>query len=118
MSRLREKDEPTPWEQLLTSGITDPRAGTIVEQVFGRGPLGIILCDGCGRWQDFPPPDTLDAMRATAEAAGWRLGELGKGDDRCPICTATPHGIGPKLSVEIDKKIVKLREIKRALPAR
>jgi len=67
-------------------GITDRRADTI-RQVFGGGPaLGIIRCDLCGRWQNFPPPHTFDAMRAAAQAAGWRLGENSEGDDRCPIC--------------------------------
>jgi hypothetical protein len=87
MSRLHEKDDPLPWQaRTHLLAFFGPNVDKIMHRVMRVPDFGIIRCDSCGRWQDFPPPHTFDAMRAAAQAAGWRLGDKGEGNDRCPIC--------------------------------
>jgi hypothetical protein len=88
MYRLHEADEPTPWERspLLPelARYVGADADEFLRFLYGREPsFGIIRCNGCGRWQDFPPPLTFKAMRAKAREAGWRRDGP---DDLCPRC--------------------------------
>lgn len=88
---LREADEPTPWERTRLpelGRIMGPQADKLLRLLFKREPnFGIIRCDGCGRWQEFPPPITFDAIRKSAVEAGWRMhGGADAVNDLCPIC--------------------------------
>lgn len=83
--RLHEADEPKPWEgRKIRAALFGKNADYQVGVLMGRGPdAGLISCDGCGRWQDFPPPHTFDAMRAAAIACGW---QRSNDQDYCPVC--------------------------------
>lgn len=87
MSKLHDKDEPKPWERLglpVTLAMVGEFADLSMALLVGRGgDFGVISCDSCGRWQDFPPPFQFAPMRQKAHAAGWRRD--GK-RDLCPIC--------------------------------
>jgi hypothetical protein len=83
MSRLHEADEPVPYPA-PNRVVVGKQADLIMPEVFGReADFAILVCNGCARWQDFPPPYRFDALRLKAAAVGWRRdGER----DLCPIC--------------------------------
>lgn len=83
---LHEADEPKPWEKLglpITS-LYGRHVDELMMVMFGKPPeIGVLVCNGCGRWQEFQPPFRFDAMRQRALKAGWlRDGN----NDLCPIC--------------------------------
>ena len=91
MSRLHEADEPLPWQRKAMTEwfrLIGPSADEFLTTLLNHEPqFGIIKCNGCGRWQDFPPPHTFVAMRAAAKAVGWkRTGAGSHALDFCPIC--------------------------------
>jgi hypothetical protein len=84
VSRLHEKNEPLPWGEADLRAFIGKWTVQDLYALYKRGTdLGIVICNGCGRWQDFPPPYTFAAVRAAATAAGWRRADE---DDLCPLC--------------------------------
>jgi hypothetical protein len=85
MGRLREKNEPFPWErQAGADADRRPDTDKMLTAFFKRRPdFGIIRCNNCGRWQEFQPSHTFEAIRVEAEAAGWRRDGV---RDLCPVC--------------------------------
>jgi len=75
VSRLHEKNKPVPCTSMLKSAFVGPSADEMLCAVYrrGLGPDFSVVCEGCGRWQNFPRPFTFEALRAVGrmEARGW-----------------------------------------------
>lgn len=90
--QLHDKEDPLPWAEEMQRAHTiatvfGPAADKIAAMIMpsdAQQRWSICVCNGCGRWQEFPVLPAFEKILAAARAAGWRRHGT---DDLCPICT-------------------------------